>query len=209
MHRRPTAVAILLAAALALSACSGDDDPSASPSTGGDATSGATAGTTSDAPSASSSADGSADAEATPGVDPATGPVLKRDRITLRAPDGWRKVPNAFGNQAQAQPKEFMFGVDMILSSISGSSTADLDDLERATVQSTTDRSKTRRQPRRVVDGVEVAHVVAPGVFGREDIFITLYDQQQVSITFNTPEDMRQKRRDAIIEPVLASVEWQ
>lgn len=204
MHRRPTAAAALLLAVLGLSSCSGDDDPRAAP-TGG-ARSSASAGE----PEASASASGtpSSSADATPGVEPASGPRLARERVAINIPRGWREVDNTFSNQAQAIPKDYSFGTDLILSSIQGSRTADLGDLERSMLETAQDPEKARLLPRRDVNGVEMAHLLDTGMFGRLDSFGTLYDTQQISIDFTTPADMPAKERQALIDAVLASVEW-
>lgn len=150
-----------------------------------------------------------ASAHATPGVEPASGPRLARERVAINIPRGWREVDNTFSNQAQAIPKDYSFGTDLILSSIQGSRVADLGDLERAVLETAQDPEKARLLPRRDVNGVEMVHLLDTGMFGRLDSFGTLYDTQQISIDFTPPADMPAKERRALVDAVLASVEWQ
>lgn len=206
MHRRPTAAAAVLLAVLSMSGCSGDDtgsDPT-------DATSSSPA-TTPDDPDASAGASGTptdAGGGGETGVEPASGPLLDRDVVSLHAPAGWELVEASFGNQVQAKPTGSGIDTDMLLSSIPGSSTADLDDLERAALESVTEPERTRKQPRVEVGGVEMSHIVTPSLFGRQDLFTTLYGDQQVTLRINTPDGMPAGKRTALVDSVLASVEW-
>lgn len=167
-RRRLGAAAFVVLLLGGLPGCA-DDESSAAPDGGA-----ATSATSSSPSTPPGSETPTGNSDASPAVEPAAGPLLEREVVSLHAPTGWELVEASFSNQVQAKPRKSGIDTDMLLSSIPGSSTADLDDLERAALESVTEPERTRKQPRVEVGGVEMNHIVTPSLFGRQDLFVTL-----------------------------------
>lgn len=210
MHRprRTAAATTALLAALALTGCSGDE-PAAGQDPSGAASASSDAGATPADPSSGTSEPTSAppaSADGEPGVVPASGPVLSSDAGTLRVPKGWGSIDESGLSVSARAPK----GLTIVgFGSVPAADVATLDTLENAAKVTSFKAEEVRIQPRREVQGVELYHLVGPElVGGRLDQFGTIYEGQQVTITVVTPYSTPRARREALIDSVLASLEW-
>ena len=180
----------LLAATLLLAGCSDDgEDPEGSPtSTPTDATS-----STSTDPSPSE-----------PGVEPASGFVIDLERVTMRVPEGWKKVRQMAAFLVGAQdPGSF--------------SSVSLGDLSAAGEPSLAEQAEFAAQSEsrtRILDPVEIAGVEWYHVVGREDDLVgfeefgTVHNGSQATISFSLDDKVPADEQQALIASVLATVAW-
>lgn len=190
MRSRRYCVAVVLAAALASTACSSDDR--AEPDTG-DPT-----------PAASSDA-GSPSDEGIGGVAPATGKQMSDDHISFRLPAGDPWEVDYGGTVGFLAPPD-----DRVSQINIGGAGATIDDLAEAArlgLASLKDvRPTARREANRTVAGQEVVVLAADDDHGYYYVVAAINAGTHVAIHFDLP------RNDAaahdLIDAVLASVEW-
>ena len=194
-------VPIRLAAALlvaTLTGCSDDGDPSADPPT---------------STSASPSETATATEPAAPAVEPATGPLIREPVASVRAPEGWVTRGSQLFTDAEREPRndaaleKGVYGfIELDADEVDGAMT--LDRAARVAARIATTDGK------RVEDselGGEPAFVFTESLkaFGSTDYTIGLArDQNLVLLNFSLL-GADQRQRDAVIESVLATWEWQ
>lgn len=193
--RRTTIAALVAAAGLLLAGCSdADDDPGADPS---------------ETPSGSTTAEPSDSGEPSPSeseasVDPATGPDLSRERIAMRAPEGWKldQAPADFLIQAYDPDNSS----SIILSDLSSVGQPSLQEQVRAALLSTPQLEE--------LDPVEIAGVEWYHLSGREnefrslDSYGTVHDGSMAVIDFKFDDEVPAAEQEEITASVLATVEW-
>ncbi|GAB2445948.1 hypothetical protein GCM10027062_28730 [Nocardioides hungaricus] len=187
---RRTAITALAAASLLLAGCGGD--PQAEP--GGTPTS-----STPTEPTEPTRSEPTA-----PVVEPATGFTFDLERITMRAPEGWRKTK---------APASFLLGADdpktvstIILSDLMAVRDQPLAGQVRIALKSTPQL--------KVQEPVEIAGVKWYHLAGRDDQYATLdsfgtiYNDSEAVIDFSLDNDLSADKKQQIIDSVLATVEW-
>lgn len=186
---RRTILASLAAVTLLLTGCGdGDEDPQADP--------------TSSPTDTSSTASDPTPSE--PGVEPATGPLIDRDRIRMNVPEGWKKNRQiaTFLESASAP------------GSNTGVSLGDLSAVGEPTLQEQAEAGTASRRDVSIEEPVEIAGVDwyhakgREGRHGRYEQFGTVHNGSQATITFTLDDDVPQAEQQEIIDSVLASVEW-
>lgn len=195
VHRLVLSAALATSLALGLAAC-GDDEPSGDPpaSTPTDSTSDSSSGAGTDGPSEE------------PTAEAATGPQLESRALRMRvfAAPGWdvRTLGSLMG--ASLDTDDGLFEVR-----VSGLETTATDleaAAERAEEDEFIDRTAPKRVENRVVDGVELFVLDGRAEGDRTVILGGYHGGFQVNIDLDFPDDWPDA--DALIESMLASVEW-
>lgn len=186
---RRTLLASLVAAVLLLAGCgNGDDDPEADPTGTPDATTSAAAD-----PSPSD-----------PAVEAASGFLIDLDRVTMRVPEGWRKVRKMADFLTGAEDPE----------SFSSVSLGDLSAVGEPSLEEMAEFAATTESRTKILDPVEIAGVEWYHVVGREDELVgfeefgTVHNGSQATISFSLDDKVPAEEQQALIASVLATVEW-
>lgn len=198
MTTRPcalTARTVLLLAFLVpgVSACSGDGDPEGTPSP----------------PGASTSAEPSSPSSpAAPEVDPATGPLLELEAVTLRAPEGFRAQSSQFDFSRSAVAPPGGPSGSVYAAEGPAFSRIPLDRLARIDL-----RTGGLGEDRRIVDPVGVAGVRMYQIVGRSELedfwaYGAIVGDQKVTIEIALAGSLSPAEQDSILGSVLASVSW-
>jgi hypothetical protein len=188
---RSTVLAALAAATLLLAGCGGDDEPEAGP-------------TSSPTDTASTATDPTPTEPAEPTVEPATGPLIDRDRIRMNVPEGWRKSRQIATFLESAGDPD----------SDSTVSLGDLSAVGDPTLRELAEASTGSRPDVRFEKPVEIAGVEWYRATGREGRYArfeqygTIHNGSQATINFSLDDDVPRAEQQEIIDSVLASVEW-
>ena len=185
-------VAGLAAATLLLAGCGdgdddgGDQEPQAGPtSTPADPT-------PSDDPAVASA------------VEPASGFLIDQDRISMRVPEGWRKVRKMATFLTGAEDPDGFSGVSL----------GDLSAVGEPSLQELAEFAATTESQTEILEPVEIAGVEWYHVVGREDRYVrfeqfgTVHNGSQATINFSLDDELPAEEQQAIIDSVLATVEW-
>lgn len=205
--RRLILGSLTAALAIALPGCGGDDTTAERPAPSSSSSSPATEGGTT-TPEPSESATPSPTEASEPQVAPATGAVLSTEVVSVNA-------PAAFGDTARQDrsggtvfnldnPRNFL-ELDTLKISLRDES---LDSLAEAEVASSLIKPPLQRQPDTTVAGQPAYHLSGPDAAfdGWREEFGFRHQGHTVSVSVNSPLDLPQAERDALVVPVLASV---
>jgi hypothetical protein len=192
--RRATA-GLALVTALALAGCSSDDPggaPAPEPSTGSPGSS---------APTESTSTSAS--------VEPASGLEMTIRTVTMYGPEGWTRTSDLFDKLGKSVRDPKGSGLVGLYSVPAFSPDATIDDLVDAVRRTNNYVGRLQVHDPVDVNGEECFHV--SGRYqngGVEDQFGVNYGDYQVTFTFLFDGDVPDADRQAVIEPVLAGVQW-
>lgn len=213
MHRL-TLGSLTAALTIALSGCGGDDTtagrpaPSPSPASSSSAPTGGDPTTPAPSESATPSPTPSPTEAAEPQVAPATGAVLSTEVVSVNA-------PAAFGDTARQDrtggtvfnldnPRNFVELATLEISLVDDS----IGSIGNRARTNSLIRPRLKRQPDTTVAGLPAYHLSGPDAAfdGWREEFGFRHRGYTVKVTVNSPLDLPQAERDAIIAPVLASV---
>jgi hypothetical protein len=189
---RRTTLAALAAATLLLAGCGDDGEPQADPS--GTPTGSAT----------SEAADPTPTEPGEPAVEPASGFLIDLDRITMRVPDGWKKV---------RQFADFLVGAQDP-GGFSNVSLGDLSAVGEPSLEEQAEFAAKSESQTRILEPVEIAGAQWYHIVGREDRYVgfeqfgTVHNGSQATISFSLDDKTPADEQQAIIASVLATVEW-
>lgn len=193
---------------IVLSGCGGDDTtaerPAPSPSSSGSTSEPSGSAT----PSPTQTPTPSATQAVEPPVAPATGAVLSAEVVSVNA-------PASFGDTARQDrsggtvidldnPRNFL-ELDTLETSLTDES---VDTIANSARTNSLITPPLERQPDTTVAGLPAYHLSGPDAAfdGWREQFGFRYQGYTVSVTVNSPLDLPQAERDAIVAPVLASV---
>lgn len=192
---RRTTIAALVAAGLLLTGCAdGDGDPGADPSS--------TPGSTSSEPSDPAASEPTETTE--PSVEPAAGFEFDRERITMRAPEGWKRAEAMADFLLEARDPDSRSSI--ILSDLGAVGQPSLQEQVRAALLSTPQLEE--------LDPVEIAGAEWYHLAGRDgryhtlDSYGTVHNDSMAVIDFRMDDEVPEAEQEAIIASVLATVEW-
>lgn len=205
---RPAATTVAAAVLLLLTAACGDADPDPSPeappsSAGGSASAEPTS---TEMATSGGSAPTSPAASNTFGVEPASGPVIETDAFRLNVPAGWEVAEQVSSFVSLATRQDGVGELSLgYLEAADGSTLG----REEATVRKLWIHEGPQVLPHRTVAGVEMYHLAGAASGGLWiDTLGAPHAGLSVDLTFRHPVSMPKRQRDALVDSVLASIEW-
>lgn len=190
MRNVRTALVSLSAGAVLLAGCGGDD-PTADPSPAGEESS---------SPAASATVSASASA---PAVEPASGKVVREEQFSVSFPQGWRVDEKVLGMTFGDDPRTF----DDLSVSVDDGTGLTEQELMRTRIE-TISGARLERQPDTEIAGVTAWHFSGRDSTGllHVEVFGLLVGQDDIALKFQL--EGGSKRRQEIIDSVLASWQW-
>lgn len=193
--------ALAVAAAVALGGCAGDGpDAGEAPAPTGSPT---------EAPTVSASPTASTPSTTpTPTVEPATGILLTEASSSVRAPAGWKRMPDLVDYASAASGPMRLTSLDLVDSGdISGG--ASLEVLATSALHSLPEGARAERLPDVLLDGQTAFHIhyTVPGDPREYDVFTTIRKGRNVGLDFILHRKYVASNPD-VIASVLATFTW-